>query len=414
MRELEGLPLYAEAAVSWPDAAGYRKVVEETIAYLVSDMQSAEGLFHAAQDADSEGVEGKYYCWTPDEVRRVLGDEATAELVCTVHGVVEGGNFEHGWSILHLAQPLEERAEALGMTQAELERVLQDARSKLLEHRHARVPPLRDDKVLTSWNALLVSGLCRASSAARAWGDDERAEAWRTLALRAARRLLETHLRDGGVVMRASFEGRVHTMGMLDDVAFLGRACLDLHELTLDRHWLDYAAQMAAQALDRYAREDGDGFFFTSDDAEPLIERTESTHDGPIPSGVGVITELLLRLDASGWAPEGSRATALAVLERFRGAVAQPFAYASLLLAATYAAPEAVHVTLRGPSADDPALVALADELRSRRLRVRAAGGPGHPISLSYEPADSVSAVLCRAQVCSAPLTESSDIFAAL
>jgi uncharacterized protein len=404
------LPLYAEASITWPDASHFKRVAQETVRYLERDMRSPEGLFHAAMDADSEGVEGKYYCWTPDEVSGVLGDEELARSFCEVYGVDEAGNFEHGWSILNLAHTLHERATQLGLEPAQLERRLDEARAKLLEHRYGRVPPLRDDKMLTSWNALVVSGLCRASCAARAWEDEGLANDWRALASQAGHRLIDQHVRDGGIVLRAAFEGRVHTRGVLDDVAFLGRACLDLHELTLDRHWLDYAAQLAVYAIDQYVREDGDGFYLTAKDAEPLVERSQSAHDGPIPSGVGVVTELLLRLDASDWAPEGSRATALAVLERFRSASQQPFAYASVLRAAAYTTPAAVHVTLRGPTADDPELVALADRIRTHRLQPGSVG----PISLSYEAGDSVAAVLCRAQVCSAPLSDHDDIFAQL
>jgi uncharacterized protein len=404
------LPLYAEASVAWPEVASFRRVTEETVDWLEHDMRSPDGLFYSAMDADSEGVEGKYYCWTPAEIREVLGDESLARTFCTVYGVDEGGNFEHGWSILHRDRSLDEHATRMGVALPELERRLDEARTQLLEHRYRRVPPLRDEKVLTSWNGLVVSGLCCASSVARGWGDEARADHWRALATRAGQRLLEQHVREGGVVLRSGFEGRVHTLGVLDDVAFLGRACLDLHELTLDRHWLDYASQLAAHAIDRYAREDGDGFHLTARDAEPLIERTESTYDGPIPSGVGVVTELLLRLDASGWAPAGARATALAVLRRFRGALRQPFAFASLLRAAAHATPAAAHVTLRAPSPNDPEAVALADRIRAHRLRPGTAG----PISLSYEEGESVSAVVCRAQVCSAPSSDVEGVLARL
>ncbi|MCA9711705.1 MAG: thioredoxin domain-containing protein, partial [Myxococcales bacterium] len=157
------LPLYAEATCRHGDRTRWRRMVDDTVAYLEHDMQTEDGTFYAATDADSEGYEGKYFCWTPGQVREVLGDDALAEQFCAVYGVREGGNFEHGWSILHLAEPPEAWARRQGVPWPELDRRLDQARARLLAHRYTRVPPHRDDKVITSWNALLVSGLARTA-----------------------------------------------------------------------------------------------------------------------------------------------------------------------------------------------------------------------------------------------------------
>ncbi|HWB75444.1 MAG TPA: thioredoxin domain-containing protein, partial [Nannocystaceae bacterium] len=268
--------LYADASLRWPDVEHYRRVVIESIDYLVADMRAQNGLFYAATDADSEGEEGKYFCWTPAELAELLGDET---LFASVYGVKEGGNFEHGWSILNLPRTLAQRAEEHGITIAELLARLAPARAKLLAHRYTRVPPLRDDKLLTSWNALLASGLCRAASAAEAWGDDERARAWLELATTIVQTLLREHVDGDGRVLRASFEGRAHTRGFLDDLAFLGRACLDVHEHTLDPQWLAHARTLAERGVAQHGHDRG--FWFTAGDAESLIERDESPHDGP-------------------------------------------------------------------------------------------------------------------------------------
>jgi uncharacterized protein YyaL (SSP411 family) len=407
------LALYAEAAVHWPDAKHYRRVTAEIVEYLVADMRDEHGTFYAATDADSEGEEGKYFCWTPSEVAEVVGDRELAQLFCRVYGVTERGNFEHGWSILNLDRTLAERAEDLDTTVDDLLARLQPARAKLLAHRYGRVPPLRDEKVLTSWNGLLVSGLARASTAASAW-DRELAAKCRDLAIAAATRLCEAHVEgifDGsnGVVHRASFEGRVHTRGIIEDVAFLARALLDLHELTLDPIWRDRAASLARHALARYARESHDGFYLTASDAEALIERTESQHDGPIPSGLGVMLEVLLRLDYGAVPIEGARATIDAILKRYRGAAAQPFAYASLLTAAAHAAPQSRHVTVRGPSPTHPSVQAMASAVRSARLGIPSA------IAIEYAQADDVTAIVCEGtRVCSAPLPTVEDVLAVL
>jgi len=383
------LPLYAEAAARWPEHTSYRDVVRETVEYLAKDMRTEDGTFYAATDADSEGVEGKYFCWTPAQLREVLDDEP-AERFAEVYDVTERGNFEHDWSILRLRTPLREYPESL---RAELE----DSKAKLLAHRYERVPPHLDDKVLTSWNALLVSGLLRVANAADAWGDGGLSARSEQLALGALDHLLEHHIDEHGRVLRAGFQGQVHTRGFIDDVAYLGRAALDAHERTLEPRYLDKAAELAAYGNDHHLRRQRNGFLVSADDAERLLERTESHHDGPNPSGVGVMLELLARLDAAERAPDGAREVVTRILERFRGALANPFAYASVITAARFARPDAVHVTVRGPSAD--AVKALAAEARATATRSPAAFG------LSFVEHEEPSALVCRGQVCTAPLT---------
>jgi hypothetical protein len=409
------LGAYAEAAVQWPTEVSLRRVVWQTVEYLVTDMRDEYGVFYAATDADSEGVEGKYFCWTPEQIEQALGDAALARLFGEVYGVTDAGNFEHGWSILNLPRTLTEHASAQGISEAELWARLEGARTTLLEQRYRRVPPLRDDKVLTSWNALLVSGLCRAAGAARVFDDLVLADRCTALAIQAAERLCQAHVRGifdapngDGEVLRAAFEGQVHTRGYLEDVAFLGRACLDLHEATLDPTWRSRGRSFARHALTHYVREQGDGFYLTADDAETLIERTESLHDGAIPSGVGVMVELLLRLDASGVGSAEGRSVAEAVLERFVAAANEPFAYASLLTAATHAHPMAVHVTVRGPSADDARVQQLAATVRRARFCLESA------VSLSYEVAAESDAISCRGQTCTAPTNDPETLAAEL
>ncbi|WAS93983.1 thioredoxin domain-containing protein [Nannocystis punicea] len=144
------LGLYADASLRWPEREFLRRVVRETVTYLEADMRGPAGTFYAATDADSEGVEGKYFCWTPAQLEEVLGSRDDAAFFAAVYGVDPRGNFEHGMSILHLAQPLAQIADALGMTAAALEARLAPLRAKLLAARYQRVPPLRDDKILTA------------------------------------------------------------------------------------------------------------------------------------------------------------------------------------------------------------------------------------------------------------------------
>ncbi|MFZ6185745.1 thioredoxin domain-containing protein [Nannocystis pusilla] len=401
------LGLYADASLRWPEHGFLRRVVRETVAYLEADMRGPAGTFYAATDADSEGVEGKYFCWTPAQLEQVLGSRDDAAFFAAVYGVDPRGNFEHGMSILHLAQPPAQIAQALGMTEAALEARLAPLRARLLEARYQRVPPLRDDKILTSWNGLLISGLARAAAAAEQWGEPELQARCLALATAAARRLLDAHVGAHGEVMRVDFDGVVHTRGYLEDVAFLARACLDLHEATLELVWQDAAAKLARYALAHHAVAGGVGFYVTADDAERLIERSESQHDSAIPSGLGVLVEVLLRLDLAGVAPAGARAAAEACLQRQGAAIRQPFAFASLIAAAQFAAPEAAHVTLRGASAS--AVAELARTVAAARPGMRAR------LAVSFEAAEGPPAALvCRAQVCSVPIHAPDALRAAL
>jgi len=397
--------LYADAAALWPELSFCREVVEQSVDYLIADMLSPRGAFFSATDADSEGEEGTYFVWRPEELRAVLGEPRAARFGAA-YGVQPGGNFKGGTTVLSFARPLEAVAAGLGEDAAGLARALEEDRRELLARRYTRTPPLRDEKILTAWNALLISGLVRASVAATGWGDEERAAALAALAVAAAERLLAAHLDLEGRVLRAEFEGVAHTRGFLEDVAFLARACLDLYELTLEARWRDAAAELAQGALTHHTRSGGDGFFTSADDGEALIERLESEHDAAIPSGLGVIVEVLLRLDAHDAAPPGARAAALAALHRFRGAVKEPFLFASLIHAAQWADRSAIHVTVRAPT---PMLAQpLAAQVRASRLAMAAA------VTLSYAQAASVDALICREQVCEAPLYAPAAVAAAL
>ena len=400
------LPLYAEAAVIF-DEPLFRAAAEGIANHLETDMTVDAGAYAAALDADSEGEEGKFYVWTVDEIQAALGDtEATAEF-CATFGVVPSGNFEHGRSILHLPRRLDEVSRERGCSEADLRERLARSAARLLAVRTQRVPPSRDDKVLTGWNALLASGYARAAGAAEAWGDVELAQRWETLAKSCCARLWADHVDDDGRVYRARLGARAHTRAVLDDVVFLARACLDVHERTLEPELLGRAATLCRYVLDHHARSNG-GFFLTPDDGEILIERTESLHDGPIPSGVGVALEVLLRIDAHGEADKRVRVAIDQLLARFAGAANHPFAHASVLLAAGYAGRDATHVSIVAPHPSDSRAQALAKVTRMTRIRL------GTPVSLSFSVGERAEAMVCRDNRCSLPLHDARELEEAL
>jgi uncharacterized protein YyaL (SSP411 family) len=389
------LELYAEASALFEDMrADLRRVVEQTADYLLVDMRDEAGCFYSATDADSEGVEGKYFCWTPAQLEQILGEQL-GRTFARAYGVTPQGNFEHGMSVLHLAQPLPPA----------LEDELAPVRVELLEYRYGRVAPLRDEKVLTAWNGLAISGFCRAAQAAESWGETERVEQWTAIARDACATILERHRDDHGRLLRASWQGRGHTRAYLEDLGLLARACLDLHELTLEPCWHAEGEALAREILAHYVREGG-GFYTTADDGEELIERTESQHDSPLPSGVAATIEVLARLDLGGGAgheaPAGARERIEQTLGRFAKVATRPWAFAGLIDAARWAGEGAVHVTIRAASPERGQ--ALARVVRRARLEASA-----RPVALSFAAVPDkaeADALVCRAQTCSMPIAD--------
>ena len=264
----------------------YRRVVEETLDYVAREMTHPSGGFYSAQDADSEGVEGKFFVWRPEEITDILGKEA-AEVVNRVYGVTRTGNFE-GHSILHVAEPAEKAAEELGMAQPELEALLQQSKAALLRARESRVRPARDDKVLTSWNGLMLRAFAEAGTVL------DRPD-YISYANQNAKFLLD-HLRKGDRLLRTYREPRAALNGYLEDYAFLVDGLITLHEATFDQDWLREAVALGYGMVDLFWDE-GEGLWYdTGRDHEALIVRPRDVSDNATPSGASMATDVLLRL----------------------------------------------------------------------------------------------------------------------
>jgi uncharacterized protein YyaL (SSP411 family) len=263
-----------------------RRVVEETIHWAVREMRSPEGGFYSSLDADSEGHEGKFYVWSAAEVDAIVGDDAP--VMRAYWGVTDDGNFE-GQNILSVVVT-DRRALAarFSMDEARLDDVIQRARTRLYDVRKARVWPGRDDKILTSWNALMVRGIAEA---ARAFGNAE----YRRVAVESATFLFDTLQRDGRV-FRSYKDARARIAGYLEDYASLGVAAIAVYELTFDSQWLERARAMA-DAMVRWFWDDTAGAFYdTASDHETLITRPREITDNATPSGTSLAVELLVRL----------------------------------------------------------------------------------------------------------------------
>ena len=256
----------------------YRRVCEETLDWMLREMRGPEGGFYSALDADSEGEEGRFYVWTPDQIRDVLGPDA--EEAIEFYGVTVKGNFE-GRNVLHLA----------GGAGAERSSTLLESRAALLEARGSRVRPGLDDKRLTSWNALAIGALAEAGAAL---GRPDYLDAARSC----AEFVLGTLRDPAGRLLRTYRDGEARLNAYLEDHAFLLEALLTLYEASFEQRWYEEARDLADTMIDRFGDPERGAFFSTSADHEELIARRKEIGDHPIPSGNSSAALGLLRLAA--------------------------------------------------------------------------------------------------------------------
>ena len=280
------LALYADAWRATGEVA-FERAARGIAAWVLREMRSPEGAFYSSVDADSEHEEGKFYVWTSDELEAPLTAEEWA--VARRHwGLDRPPNFEHAAWHLRVAVPLAEVANELGIGAAAAQTRLEQARGKLFAARELRVRPGRDDKVLTSWNALMIGALARA---ARAFGEAQ----WQDAARRAAD-FLRSALWHQGRLLATYKDGRAHLNAYLDDHAYLLAALLELMQAGFRRRDLDWAIEIADALLQRFEDAANGGFFFTSHDHEALIHRPKPAHDNATPAGNGVAAQALVTL----------------------------------------------------------------------------------------------------------------------
>jgi uncharacterized protein YyaL (SSP411 family) len=265
----------------------YKEIAEQIIEFVKREMMAKDGAFYSAIDADSEGVEGKYYVWTPAEVIDVLGAEL-GELYCKVYDITEEGNFE-GKNVPNLIHTRIDRiAKRYGMTEEELQEKLEQAREKLFAARSSRVYPHVDDKILTAWNALMIAALAKAAKVY------ERRD-YLDMAERALSFLEANLVKDGRLMVRYR-DGEAKHLGIIDDYAYLVWAYIEMYEATFNLSYLQTAKIYMKQALDLFWDNEHGGFFMTGKDAEALIVREKEIYDGALPSGNSVAAVQLIRL----------------------------------------------------------------------------------------------------------------------
>ncbi|MFP4474714.1 MAG: thioredoxin domain-containing protein [Desulfatibacillaceae bacterium] len=283
--------LVANAAVEAFQATGdprMGRIAEDIFTYVLRDMTSPEGGFYSAEDADSEGEEGRFYVWTPDQVREVLG-ENLGNLFCDYYGVTEKGNFEHGASIPHVTRTVEQFAEKRDADPETVRADLRKARERLFHAREKRIHPLKDDKVLCGWNGLMIAALAKGSMAL---GNTEYLEA-----AQKAEEFVAERLRDeNGRLLRRWREGEAAHPGFLEDYAYLAWGLLELHQASFLPAYLETALKLVRDAIDLFWDTEGGGFYFTGKGNEELITKSKDLYDGALPSGNSVSFANLVRL----------------------------------------------------------------------------------------------------------------------
>ncbi|MBA2691542.1 MAG: thioredoxin domain-containing protein [Rubrobacter sp.] len=388
--------LYLEAYQATGNAF-YGRIAAETLDYILRDMTNPEGGFYSAEDADSEGVEGKFYVWTPDEIKEVL-DPEEADLAIRYWGVSEAGNFE-GKNILNVAGGTEEPEG------------IEDIKAKLLEARSERVRPGLDDKALAAWNGMMLRSLALAARVA------DREDFLEAAQKNAA--FLAEKMKSGGRLLRSYKDGEARINGYLEDYAMVADGLLAVYEADGDIRWLREAAALADAMSALFWDEERGAFYDTPEDHEKLVTRPRDVYDNATPSGNSVAAEVLLRLalllDRSDY-----RDRAEAVLEGLSGAMEKvPGGFGRALCALDFHLGRPREVAIVGePGADD--MKALVDAVYSAYLpnRVVALAAPGDEEAASVAPLLEEKAMLdgraaayvCEGYVCQSPTSEAGEM----
>jgi uncharacterized protein YyaL (SSP411 family) len=400
--------VYLDASLAFAEPH-YATVATRILDYVTREMVSPEGGFYSAQDADSEGEEGKFYVWTADEIDAVLGDEDGA-LVRAYFGVQPGGNFE-GKNILHVPCSMEEVAEAQEMNADHLRQVIDAAIPRLYADRAERIWPGRDDKQLTSWNGLMLKAFAEGGRIL------DRPD-FTAIAVANANFVLDNLLRDGRL-LRTYKDGQAHITGFLEDYAFVIDSLLALYTTTLDAQWIQHAVQLAETMLDEFGDDSSPLLFDTGRHHEQLVARPRDLQDGATPSGNSVAARVLLQL-ATLTDRDDFQSRASAILAVLAAPMAEyPTAFARFLTVLdTYLATPR-ELVLTGPEATSAyrALYEVAARRYEPHLLVAGAEATNQELEqllplTANRPAQNgkPTAYLCERRACLPPVTDPADL----
>ena len=397
----------------------YGAVAKEIAAYVLRDMTSPEGAFYSAEDADSEGEEGKFYLWRRSEIETILGAEEAA-LYCHAYQIEAEGNWRDeatgrvpGTNIPHLDEDPAAIAAEVGIEPVELARRLEAARQRLFAARERRVHPHKDDKILTSWNGLMIAALAKA---AQAFSEPSYAKA----AERAVVFLSAKLVREDGRLLARFRDGEAAHPAYLDDYAFLAWGLLELYEATFAARHLDAALRLIREIERLFRDPQAGGYFFTGEDGEALLARAKEIYDGAAPSGNSVAALVLLRLGRVTGDP-ALEERAAAIFRAFSGTAAKsPTAHAQLLGALDFALGPTREIVIAGEKSD-PEARAMAREVGRRLLprKVVLWNAPEEaktlhalaPFVKTQTPVGGASAVyVCENYACRVPVTSAGEL----
>jgi uncharacterized protein YyaL (SSP411 family) len=397
--------LLALAYVEAYQATGETKfanAAKQVLEYVLRDLVSLEGGFCSAEDADSEGEEGKFYLWNLEEIQGALSPE-DAELAKNLFGIEARGNFDEpgvgrsGKNILHLPKPIEQVAAESGLTVDGLIPRLDRIRKTLFEAREKRVHPSKDDKVLTDWNGLMIAALARAS---QVLGEEEYLRA----AVKAADFFLEKMLDKNGTLYHRFVKGEMAVEGFLDDYAFLVWGLIEVYEASFDDRFLQAASKLTDIMVTRFWDEKEEGFFFSARGSADIMAKRKEVYDGALPSGNSVAILNLLRLSRLN-ANTAYETMARDMSRTFAGEVKEsPSAHTFLLLGVDFALGPAFNVTLVGDLKDE-GLLNMLKTLRVRYLpRMEVSLKSAAKAGLGFEQIEEkATAYVCRDQTCQSP-----------
>jgi len=378
----------------------YRRITEETLDYVLLEMRDGGGGFYSSQDADSEGVEGKFYVWSADEIRKALGEDA--DVFMRIYGVSDEGNWE-GHNILNLHLDPEAIAEQVGIDAGKLQGRMAAARSALYELRSKRIWPGLDDKVLTSWNGLMLAALAEAG---QAFGRPDYMEAAKSN----AEFLHRTMRGESGRLFRTWKAGAdAKYNAYLEDYAFLADGLLTLYQATFEPRWFDWARELAEMMLTHFRDSDNQGFFDTSNDHEELIHRPKDLQDNAVPSGSSVAAAVLLQLSLLTGNSEYWKAAERSIATMGKFMSEYPSGFAQWLNATSFILAEPREVALIGSQEElGPLLAVLRSGYRPFQVLAAGDGESDASVPLLENRARlnrKGTAYVCRQFVCQAPVT---------
>lgn len=391
----------------------YRRIATETLDYIIREMTSPEGGFYSATDADSEGVEGKFFVWTQEQVRAVLPDEAAARRFCAYYDITPGGNWEQA-SIPNRLRPLDEVTNELAIEPDELHRTIERVKPLIYEERRKRIPPALDDKILTAWNGMMISAMAEG---ARVLVEPRYLQA----AEGAADFLLSTLSRPDGGLYRTARAGKAHLPAYLEDYAYLAEGLVALYEAGGAERYLHEAVRLAERILADFSDAERGGFFTTAKDHEALLLRSREGPDGAIPSGNAVAAAALARLSFHFDREDFREAATLAIRAYGRQTARYPRAFAKSLAVADLLLAGPVELALIGTPGkpDYEALYAAVNRpyLPNRIVAHHNPSGPStsHPLLSGKTLVQGRAALyVCRNFACQTPITDPQAVATAL